>query len=240
MSEIEKFEGRRYEIYAWFLGHKIITYVEFGSYQGEWAMVSADDSQYFIWKGHYGSCSGCDSFESEMRGYDDDQPWTRDNPKVIEFCKGERPTIEIPKDTMKNLVISGNMKTVFPANFRDEYSEIDLDRLVDDTIFEVKLREGMDITVSDVIACKNQETKQRMLRHVGYERFVEEAKPDVLDRDGENQLLRVGDIVFAYVKDSSTPRRYLLRVPPQMVRVKQAIAWTFDVPEHLYSPLVES
>lgn len=44
----------------------------FGSYQGDWlADVTVNDARGFI-RGSYGSCSGCDAFESEF-GYSDEE-----------------------------------------------------------------------------------------------------------------------------------------------------------------------
>jgi hypothetical protein len=33
---------------------------------------------------------------------------------------------------------------------------------------------------------------------------------------------------------------YFLRVPPMMVRARQAVAWTFDKVEHNYAPALET
>jgi len=45
---------------------------------------------------------------------------------------------------------------------------------------------------------------------------------------------------YVHVKDSSTERRYYLRVPPTIKRARQAVAWTFDIPEAEYCPLQEA
>jgi hypothetical protein len=103
-----------------------------------------------------------------------------------------------------------------------------------------KLAENVDVTADDILKAPNQELKQRALKLFGYERFVAEVEMEEIHRDGENALLRKGDIVFAYVKDSSTPRRYLLRVPPNSKTVHEAIAWTFNMRPDEYRPLVET
>lgn len=47
-------------------GAKILALEEFGSYQGDWwAKVEYDGKQGWV-NGSYGSCSGCDAFESEF------------------------------------------------------------------------------------------------------------------------------------------------------------------------------
>jgi hypothetical protein len=51
-------------------GGKIIDYESFGSWQGEWwAKVEYEGNVFWV-SGSYGSCSYCDSFESEF-GYED-------------------------------------------------------------------------------------------------------------------------------------------------------------------------
>lgn len=41
---------------------------EFGSYQGTWIAITSDNQ---VIEGSYGSCSGCDSFQSEFDYYDE-------------------------------------------------------------------------------------------------------------------------------------------------------------------------
>jgi hypothetical protein len=98
----------------------------------------------------------------------------------------------------------------------------------------------LEITKEDILACRNQEVKQKALKLYGYERFVEETGSKEIHRTGEDALIDVGGIRFLFVKDSSTDRRYLLRVPDDMERVRQGKAWMFNVREGEYSPLVET
>lgn len=47
-------------------GARILAFEQFGSYQGEWyALVDFDGQRGWV-NGSYGSCSGCDAFESEF------------------------------------------------------------------------------------------------------------------------------------------------------------------------------
>jgi Domain of unknown function (DUF6745) len=46
--------------------------------------------------------------------------------------------------------------------------------------------------------------------------------------------------VLAHVKDDSTPRRYFLRVPPDMQTLHEAIARTFKMSSDEYQPLAEA
>jgi hypothetical protein len=89
-----------------------------------------------------------------------------------------------------------------------------------------------------------------MLERIGAERFFREAAPTILDTDkdpgGARRLMRVnieGDepYVALEVRDPSTERSYLLRVPPEMSTCRRAAAWIagFDNPDD-YAPLIET
>lgn len=55
-------------------GAKVLLFEEFGSYQGEWfALVTYNGEKGWV-NGCYGSCSHCDSFESEFGWNDDERP----------------------------------------------------------------------------------------------------------------------------------------------------------------------
>lgn len=106
------------------------------------------------------------------------------------------------------------------------------------------------IEVGEVLEEENAERRRVLLERVGLERFLSEAKVEVLDADqdpgGHRRLLRVPlegdeDLVCVMVHCPSTGGRYLLRVPPSMETCRQAVAWTagFDDPS-LYRPLVET
>jgi hypothetical protein len=235
MSQIEQaepqFDGWGYPIIAWANGEKNVLYHQFGSYQGEWLMLTKGDGEYKVYKDSYGSCSGCDAYEAE-------------SPKSLseakKFAEAYKSFIEVPVATMRNLVEAGTLKKIFPANVKDTYSEVSYDEFAADAQIAVKLEENIDVTAADILACKNQEIKQQALKRFGYENFVRDAKMEEIDKDGENSLLKADEIVFAYVKDSSTTRRYLLRVPPTMKTVRQAIAWTFNLRHDEYRPLIET
>lgn len=119
-------------------------------------------------------------------------------------------------------------------------------RIVSETQLRLKLRSGAPITPQEVISCENQTLKHRALVACGYERFVAEVGATTIDVDGEGSLLRIEPggtgrpIMFVYVKDATGDKRYLLRVPPTMSRVREAIAWTFGMREREYKPIVET
>lgn len=53
-------------------GATVIVFKEFGSYQGEWWAKAAYNGETGWVSGSYGSCSGCDAFQSEF-GYSGDE-----------------------------------------------------------------------------------------------------------------------------------------------------------------------
>jgi len=133
---------------------------------------------------------------------------------------------------------------VLPANFRDGSQWRDLpptEQAARNIITAVKLEMGWPLAVEDVVGVQNQELRSRALGAFGRERLVREAGSEIVDQDGENELLRVTDMLFVHVKDASTPRRYFVRVPPRMRTAREAIAWTFrfDDPED-YCPSKET
>jgi type IV secretory pathway protease TraF len=245
----ERYAGPRYAIVAWARGQDRLFYEEFGSYQGEWLLLARAPAtgNYYLYKGSYGSCSGCDSYEAAFSG----------SPAMSEaqkFAADYLPFAEIPQQTMRNLAERGTLKRILPLNER--YSANDnegdsVDRVAGEMIVAVKVTEGLEVTVADIMAAQNAEIKQLAIRAYGYEKFVEDAHAEEFDREGADALLRINGpnrgarnpdvLVFLSVKDSSTDRRYLLRVPPHMSTVRQAKAWTFGLnqPED-YAPAVET
>ncbi len=47
-------------------GAKVLAFEAFGSYQGTWLAIVERDGEIGIVEGSYGSCSGCDAFQSEF------------------------------------------------------------------------------------------------------------------------------------------------------------------------------
>jgi hypothetical protein len=102
----------------------------------------------------------------------------------------------------------------------------------------------------EILNERNAELRRVMIERFGYERFIDRAQAQEVDRDcdagGERRLVRVeiaGDepLVCVFVHCPSTGKRFVLRVPPDMRTCHQAVAWTagFDDPR-LYNPAVES
>ena len=230
--------GRRYEVLAWANDQELIHYEEFGAYHGEWILISRDNEKYYIWKGWYGSCQGCDHFESKI-GHSPELT----KAEAKDFASQYPPFLEIPRVTCLQKVESQGLLEYLPRNTRDEISEADLGNVAADAGLNIKLIEELQIQASDITSCRNQEIKQKALKVFGYDKFAEAVGAEVLHEDGEDRLIRINgdrDLVFVSVKDSSTDRRYLLRVPPNMKRTREAIAWTFNMQEKEYNPTQEA
>lgn len=114
-----------------------------------------------------------------------------------------------------------------------------------------------DITIEEIEKEPNAEVKRVMVDMYESERagrsrgdFILNSGAVAIHRDEfgilyKKQMQGDEDMVFVQV-DNSTPepdgsiKKYMLRVPPTITRAKQAIAWTFDLKEEEYAPLVET
>lgn len=107
-----------------------------------------------------------------------------------------------------------------------------------------------NISSTDVMSEVNTEVRRVMMERMGYEKFAQEQRTQVLNEDedpgGRRQLLRIEltndePLVCLAVSCPSTGRRYMLRVPPTMRSCRQAAAWIagYDNPND-YQPLIET
>lgn len=119
----------------------------------------------------------------------------------------------------------------------------DLQKL-SETLYD--LLRGKKVPADAIIAIPNAEVRRAAINFVGFDKFVKDANPDLLDDDpAHGRLLRVKlngdeDLVLLLVKDASTPRKYFLRVPPEMKTAAQARAWTFGMTPESFSPAIET
>lgn len=231
-----------YTCVATIRGQEIVYYEQFGSYKGDWVMIAFKDDTYFIYKDYYGSCPGCDSLEAHHLGdhHDKDVPAAT----VMEFAKDYQPFMEIPQTTMWNLCQERTLLKILPANQREGWitSEDDASILNDMTAACI-LHLRQPFTSQFILEVRNAELKQRLLKEKTYEAFVQELGAVTVHEDGESQLIAIPstrDMLFVSVKDSSTPRRYLLRVPPTSKTCAEAIAWTFNLSTDQYRPIKET
>jgi len=141
-----------------------------------------------------------------------------------------------------------------------------LERYLQDIETKIKLDMGYPITFEDVEKTENLELREQALRKLGYESYIREGfemnkiqyiilgdatfqyPPDFYGsiprgyfNDREDRIIILTDgIAFLQVKDSSTGKRYFLKVPPDMRSVREAKAWTFGLEEDEYNPTIET
>ena len=103
-----------------------------------------------------------------------------------------------------------------------------------------------ELTAQDILKIGNAEVRRACLEIVGYAWFLSKLVHQVIDRDGDYELVCINwhkkeeDIYLVKVRCPSTGAFYTLRVPPMMKKVREAIAWTFGVNEGSYAPEVET
>ncbi len=101
-------------------------------------------------------------------------------------------------------------------------------------------------TAKDIISIRNTAVRKIFLEEFGYARFLAEMPHSVIDKNGEQELVRINwlpreePIVLVKVKCPSTNAFYTLRVPPFMMKVKDAVAWTFGYKGDIYRPEKET
>lgn len=141
-----------------------------------------------------------------------------------------------------------------------------LERYLQDIETKIKLEMDYPITFGDVEGTENLELREQALRKFGYGNYIREGfemnkiqyiiledatfqyPPDFYGsiprgyfNDKEDKIITLTDgIAFLQVKDSSTGKRYFLKVPPDVQSVKEAKAWTFGLEEDEYDPTVET
>ena len=101
-----------------------------------------------------------------------------------------------------------------------------------------------EYTGKDILRMQNIEIRRVMFNEYGYEKFLNEFPFSIIDEDKEKgytlfKLIKFKDIDeeninLLKVKDVSTGVFYVLRVPPKMKTITQALAWTFEMEESEY------
>jgi hypothetical protein len=116
----------------------------------------------------------------------------------------------------------------------------------------------------DIFSCRNAQVRAELLNKYTYERLLMNTENVIIDTDKEKQyqLIKIvtpqlttfqertdqgwrevkaqEDIYLLKVRCPSTGIFYVLRVPPTMQRVKEALAWTFNIPENVYNLEMET
>lgn len=102
------------------------SYQQYGNWQGDYLAVIEKDNVLYFYKGHYGSCSGCDWLNGVGTYTDDEMEKNITKEDIDNYMKDCHPFLEISKDnipeTMEELV------QLLPANTRlwvdDEFEDI--------------------------------------------------------------------------------------------------------------------
>jgi len=118
--------------------------------------------------------------------------------------------------------------------------------IVPDDVIELK----EPITIERIAAERNVEVRRVLIERFGLDDYLKSGKVIKIHQDKTGILWRMdleGDEPIMVVQViNSTPepdgiyKEYFLRVPPDIVRAKQAVAWTFGLTEDEYVPLVET
>jgi hypothetical protein len=106
------------------------------------------------------------------------------------------------------------------------------------------------LTVAQIQAEPDVETRRVMLQRFGYERYLLEAGMTELHRDrygvlyssdvpGDEPLVMV-EVTNATIEPDGRLKRHLLRVPPTVGTAHEAVAWTFGQRPASYRPRLES
>jgi hypothetical protein len=106
------------------------------------------------------------------------------------------------------------------------------------------------LTFDLIEAETNVEVRRVLIERFGLEKYLREGSVGKIHEDQCGILYRMqsqGDepIMVVRVKNSTpepdgTIKEYFLRVPPTMLRARQAVAWTFGLTEEEYQPRVET
>lgn len=104
--------GNYGEIISGVTGREVVYYSQFGSYQGIWLLVTKDGDNYYIYKDYYGSCSGCDPLQSEIRTSEIDLEIAK------KFADKYHPFLTLSDGQLEALLHSQNLKSLFPKNIR--------------------------------------------------------------------------------------------------------------------------
>ncbi len=112
------------------------------------------------------------------------------------------------------------------------------------------IKEKHKISCQKIKRCHNIERRRILIDIFGEARFLQEANAKLISEDSCGTLYRLElppdePIVMVKVKNSTPEpdgsfKNYFLRVPPDMVRPRQAVAWTFNLREKDYLPAAES
>lgn len=116
---------------------------------------------------------------------------------------------------------------------------------------EFVARRPEEITVAHIEAEDNQELRRVMIERYGLQKFMADCGAVRIGADecGELYKKNLGPneepMVFVKVKNATEEpdgsfKDYFLRVPPNIRKAREAVAWTFDVPASDYKPELQT
>jgi hypothetical protein len=135
-------------------------------------------------------------------------------------------------------------KTFFLKKFHC-WNEHEIVDIVSDYFLLIKLAKHK-LTAHDIMKCKNAEIRRHLLMEYGYEKFVQELKGVVVHKADDSELIKLRwnkdeePLKLVKVKDSTTGRIYIIRVPKNVKSCREAVAWTFGMGKEEYHPIKET
>ncbi len=106
------------------------------------------------------------------------------------------------------------------------------------------------IFISEIESERNTEVRRLMVARYGPERYLMESQAEEMHRDDFGVLYRkespfdqplvMVKVVNATPEPDGSFKEFFLRVPPRMVRARQAVAWTFAKAEKDYHPALQT
>ncbi|MCM8796694.1 MAG: toxin-antitoxin system YwqK family antitoxin [Candidatus Omnitrophica bacterium] len=109
-----------------------------------------------------------------------------------------------------------------------------------------RLLASKELTAETIVRIRNTALRRILLEEFGYERFLQQMNHEVIEKEGEQELIKINwhrreePIYLVKVRCATTGVFYTLRVPPTMQTVKEAIAWTFGMKKEEYNPDTET
>jgi len=106
------------------LDMELVNYEEVGSYQGEYFAVLRDKTDIVIYRGSYGSCSGCDWLESEGDWDTEEIEYLQ----ALEYVKGMTVKARLSEAAFKELSDASKTSLLLESNdyYEDEIKNIKL------------------------------------------------------------------------------------------------------------------
>lgn len=234
-------------------GQEVLFYRNYGNNQGNWVLIAKDENRVFIYRGNYGDCAYCDDFgeiltqqreawrmtRGEKVVYSDDGFYEysgngvmrirEDHPQLRRLLEMYPPYKETTFGEIIELGRENRLEEIIPIKDQPYHLRDNVEQVLRQLLLQAKIYTGQDLELLDYLEIDNTERRRELLEEYGMKKFIEDIKPEILDEQGGDYLMRIKkkpvDFVFLFLKDASTDRQYLERVPPHMTKVSEARAW---------------